>query len=130
MCRNPLLADERARKRKEVADRPPRRNWTPWSRRCLASKRPLRGKDKIGLRIGRDLKSTKMQKHFELTIEDDSFSYRRLEEKIAAGSGAGRVVCGSHEPAEGDAVGGANGGGLQGPVAGGVGVSVDEVGGL
>jgi len=26
---------------------------------------------------------TKMQKHFELTIEDNSFSYRRLDERIA-----------------------------------------------
>ena len=29
------------------------------------------------------LKNTKMQKHFELTIEDNSFSYRRLDEQIA-----------------------------------------------
>ena len=45
--------------------------------------RPLRGKEQIGLRIGRELKNTKMQKHFELTIEDDSFTYRRLDAKIA-----------------------------------------------
>ena len=47
-------------------------------------RQPLRGKEQIGLRIGRELKSTKMQKHFELTIGDDTFSYRRHEEQIAA----------------------------------------------
>lgn len=37
-----------------------------------------------GLLCNRDLKNTKVQKHFALTIEDDSFSYRRLEDQIAA----------------------------------------------
>jgi hypothetical protein len=31
----------------------------------------------------RDEKNTKMQKHFELEIKDDSFSYRRREEQIS-----------------------------------------------
>jgi len=82
VCRNPLLADERARKRKELL-KAAEKKLDAVVKAVSRKKRPLRGKDKIGLRIGRDLKNTKMQKHFELTIEEDSFSYRRLEEKIA-----------------------------------------------
>lgn len=37
----------------------------------------------IGLRVGRDLTRTKMLKHFELTIEDNAFSYRIREDEIA-----------------------------------------------
>jgi transposase len=82
VCRNPLLAEERARKRKEllaVAEKKLQAVVQAVSR----VKQPLRGKARIGLRIGRDLKNTKMGKHFELIIEDDSFSYRRLDEQIA-----------------------------------------------
>lgn len=82
VCRNPLLADERARKRK-VLLAAAEKKLDAVVKAVSREKRPLRGKDKIGLRIGRDLKGTKMQKHFELTIEDDSFSYQRLNEHIA-----------------------------------------------
>ena len=82
VCRNPFLAEERARKRKEllaVAEK----KLAAVVQAVSRARQPLRGKDKIGLRVGRDLKGTKMKKHFELTIEDDSFSYRRLDEQIA-----------------------------------------------
>ena len=82
VCRNPLLADERARKRKELL-KAAEKKLDAVVKAVSRQKRPLRGKDKIGLRVGRDLKSTKMRKHFELTIEDDSFSYQRLDEQIA-----------------------------------------------
>jgi hypothetical protein len=65
------------------------------------SKDPLRGKDKIGLRIGRELKSTKMQKHFELTIKEDSFSYCRKTDQIAAEAALdGLYVVRTSTPAE------------------------------
>jgi transposase len=82
VCRNPLLADERARKRK-VLLAAAEKKLDAAVKAVSREKRPLRGKDKIGLRVGRDLKGTKMQKHFELIIEDDSFSYQRLNEQIA-----------------------------------------------
>jgi transposase len=82
VCRNPLLADERARKRDELLVAAEKK-LDAVVKAVSREKRPLRGKDKIGLRVGRELKSTKMQKHFELSIEDDSFSYRRQEEQIA-----------------------------------------------
>jgi transposase len=82
VCRNPLLAAERARKRKELLAAAEKK-LEAVTKAVSRKQRPLRGKEQIGLRVGRELKSTKMQKHFELTIEDDSFTYRRLEEKIA-----------------------------------------------
>jgi transposase len=82
VCRNPLLADERARKRQELLAAAEKK-LEAVAKAVSRDKQPLRGKDKIGLRIGRELKSTKMQKHFELTIEDNSFSYQRLEEQIS-----------------------------------------------
>ena len=82
VCRNPLLADERARKRDELLAAAEKK-LDAVVQAVSREKRPLRGQDKIGLRVGRDLKNTKMKKHFELTIEDDSFSYKRLDEQIA-----------------------------------------------
>jgi hypothetical protein len=82
VCRNPLLADERARKRKELLAAAEKK-LDAVVKAVSRAKQPLRGKDQIGLRIGRELKSTKMQKHFELKIKDDSFSYQRKHEQIA-----------------------------------------------
>jgi len=83
VCRNPLLAEERARKRNELLAAAEKK-LDAVAQAVSRAQRPLRGKDQIGLRVGRDLKSTKMQKHFELTIEDEAFSYRRREDQIAA----------------------------------------------
>jgi len=83
VCRNPLLAAERARKRNELLAVAEQKLDAVVA--AVGRKRnPLRGREKIGLRIGRELKTTKMQKHFELTIADDSFAYQRREDQIAA----------------------------------------------
>ena len=47
-------------------------------------KRPLRGMDKIVMRVGRARNQYKMGKHFILDFGEDRFDYRRDEEKIAA----------------------------------------------
>ncbi len=81
-CRNPLLADERKRKRKELLEA----TETALDKIVAATRRgrkPLRGRSKIGVRVGRVLGRYKMAKHFILEITDDSFSYRRNEERIA-----------------------------------------------
>jgi transposase len=83
VCRNPLLAEERARKRKELLDMA-QRKLDAIMKAVSRAKQPLRGKERIGLRVGRELKSTKMEKHFDLKIEDNSFSYQRKHEQIAA----------------------------------------------
>lgn len=82
VCRNPLLAEERARKRKELlaATEKKLEDIAAATRRA---KRRLKGKDKIGLRVGKTINKFKMQKHFILEITEDSFSCRRNEEKIA-----------------------------------------------
>jgi hypothetical protein len=83
VCRNPLLAAERARKRAELLAATERQldNIVEATRRA---KNPLSGRAKIGLRVGRVLNRHKVGKHFELTIDDKSFSYRRNETRIAA----------------------------------------------
>jgi transposase len=83
VCRNPLLADERARKRLELLAATERK-LEEIAAATRREKRALRGKDKIALRLGRVLNQYKMAKHFILEIEDEQFSYRRNDEKIAA----------------------------------------------
>ena len=82
-CRNPALAVERARKRLELLAA------TETELAAIAAavereRRPLRGADKIGLRVGKVVNRHKMAKHFELTIRDDHFSFARDTEAIAA----------------------------------------------
>jgi Transposase DDE domain len=82
VCRNPLLAAERARKRTEllIATEQELDKVVAATTRARNS---LSGRDKIGLRVGRVLNRHKVGKHFELTIGDDGFSYRRNEARIA-----------------------------------------------
>ncbi len=83
VCRNPLLADERARKRRELlaATEKKLEEIAAATRR---SRRPLRSKDQIGLRVGKVLNHYKVGKHFQLEIEEQKFAYRRDETRIAA----------------------------------------------
>ena len=80
-CFNPLLAEERARKRPAllVATEKQLEKIALATRR---TRRPLRGKHTIGLRAGRVIDRYKMAKHFELHIEDDSFRYQRKTANI------------------------------------------------
>ncbi len=82
VCRNPLLADERARKREELLQAT-ERELEKVAQAVRRPKRPLRGKEKIALRVGRVINRYKMAKHFVVQIEDDHFSYCRDEAKIA-----------------------------------------------
>jgi transposase len=75
-CFNPLLAEERARKRPDLlaaTEKQLDKIVAATQRR----KRPLRGKQNIGLRAGKILNRYRMGKHFQLRIEDDSFHYER-----------------------------------------------------
>ena len=80
-CFNPLLAEERARKRPELlaATEKQLEKIVAATKRA---KRPLRGKHNIGLRAGKILNRYKMGKHFLLHIEDDSFRYERKTANI------------------------------------------------
>ena len=82
VCRNPLLAAERARKRKDLLQAT-ERLLEPIAAATTREKRRLAGKDKIGLRVGKSIGKYKMAKHFELDIADHSFGYRRNPSSIA-----------------------------------------------
>ncbi len=83
VCRNPLLREERARKRQELLAATEKK----LNEIVAATQRKrnrLKGKDKIGIRVGKVVNKHKMEKHFILEITEASFSYRRNDEKIAA----------------------------------------------
>ena len=83
VCRNPLLAEERARKRKELLAATEKK-LAEIVGATTRPKNPLRGKDLIGLRVGKIINHYKVGKHFVLEIGEDTFAYRRDEEKISA----------------------------------------------
>jgi hypothetical protein len=82
-CRNPALAAERSRKRDELLAAT-EADLAPIAAAVERDRRPLRGADKIGLRVGKVVNRHKMAKHFELTIADDQFSYTRKTDAISA----------------------------------------------
>ena len=82
VCRNPLLAEERARKRQELLQATEKK----LDEIVAATQRPkrrLKGQDQIGLRVGKTINHYKMAKHFIVEITAERFSYRRDTEKIA-----------------------------------------------
>ena len=83
VCRNPLLAEERARKRLELLAA----TEADLAKIVAATQRvrnPLRGEQAIALRVGRVIERFHMAKHIELTITDTAFSWCRRDEAIAA----------------------------------------------
>jgi transposase len=81
VCRNPLLAEERRRKRQDLLQA----TELQLEKIAVATSRKqnrLRGKDLIGLRVGRVLGRYKVGKHFHLTITDSSFTYERRQDSI------------------------------------------------
>jgi transposase len=80
-CFNPLLAEERARKRPNLLAAT-EKQLEKIAAATQRPKRPLRGKQNIGLRAGRILNRYKMGKHFQLRMEEDSFHYERKTANI------------------------------------------------
>lgn len=83
VCRNPALAAERARKRADLLAATAG-ELDKVAAATARERRPLRGKADIGVRVGKVIGRYKMGKHFVCTIGEDSLSYRRDEESIAA----------------------------------------------
>jgi len=82
VCRNPILAHERARKREDLLKATERE----LEKIAQATGRPLRklkGKDKIAFKVGKVVNKFKMAKHFHLSMGEESFSYERKEASIA-----------------------------------------------
>ncbi len=81
-CRNPYLAEERARTREELLQATEEKlaGVVEATRR---QRRPLRGKENIALRVGKVIDKHKVGKHFRLTFSEDGFTYERDERKIS-----------------------------------------------
>jgi transposase len=80
-CRNPLLAEERSRKRNELLEATEKQLKTIVAA-TQRKKRPLRGRKEIGLAVGKILGRYKMGKHFRLFIEEDGFRCERKPDSI------------------------------------------------
>jgi transposase len=80
-CRNPQLAVLRAHKRQDLLAAT-EKNLQQIKERVDAGR--LKGADAIGLRVGKVVNQYKVAKHFELQISDESFSFTRKHEAIAA----------------------------------------------
>lgn len=80
-CRNPLLAEERSRKRNELLEATEKQ-----LKKIVAAtqrkKKPLRGRKEIALAVGKILGRYKMGKHFSLFIEEDGFRCERKQNNI------------------------------------------------
>ena len=83
-CRNPLLAEERARKREELLDATESDLGKIAARVRGGRGKRLKGKDAIGLAVGKVIKKRKVAKHFILDIADDAFTWSRDTGKIEA----------------------------------------------
>src|ERR1700736_6775320 len=82
-CRNPLLADERARKRRALLAATAQ-DLLDVRARVQRPKKPLRGKDKIALAVGAVVNHYKMAKHFTVAITDNDLTFERKLEQIEA----------------------------------------------
>ena len=80
-CRNVLLAEERARKRRQLLAAT-EKDLALIVAATQRLRRPLRGKERMALRVGKALGRRKMGKHFQLEIQDDRFTYCRDEANI------------------------------------------------
>lgn len=81
VCRNPLLAEERRRKRAALLEATEAELEKIRAATARAS-RPLRGQDKIALRVGKVIDRFKVAKHFVLDIAEAHFAFTRNSAQI------------------------------------------------
>jgi transposase len=79
-CRNPELARLRAHKRESLLQATLRELDKV---RGMVSRGKLKGKDVIGVRVGRVIDKYKVAKHVVLEIRDDGFDFRLDQDKVA-----------------------------------------------
>jgi transposase len=83
VCRNPLLARERKRKRQELLEAT-EKHLDKIVAATQRNKQTLKGKENIGIRVGKVIGRYKMGKHYAITITDTEFAYERRQESIDA----------------------------------------------
>ena len=81
VCRNPLVAHDRARKREELLQTTERALLEITAR---VEQGTLTGEAEIGLAVGAVWNRWRVRKHFQLEISDTSFGFERKQEQIAA----------------------------------------------
>ncbi|HEY3651165.1 MAG TPA: IS1634 family transposase [Streptosporangiaceae bacterium] len=82
-CMNPFLEAERARKRESLLAAT-EADLGKIAAACARTRRPLRGTDKIAVRVDRVLSRRKVAKHFTVEITGDSLRYARDQDSITA----------------------------------------------
>jgi hypothetical protein len=81
VCRNPMLAEDRARTRQELIEAT-EKGLNKIVEATTRPKRRLRGTDKIAMRVGAVLNRFKVGKYFRTEIADESFRYCRNADRI------------------------------------------------
>jgi len=81
VCKNPLLAEERRRKRKELVAMTEKELGRISREVARRTRKPL-DEGEIGLKVGKVINHYKVGKHFKLTIEGGVFQWDRDEESI------------------------------------------------
>jgi hypothetical protein len=82
-CMNPFLEAERARTRESLLAAT-EADLAKIAAACTRARAPLRGQDKIAVRVDRVLNRRKVGKHFTTAITGDRFSYARNQDSITA----------------------------------------------
>jgi len=82
-CMNPFGEAERARKRESLLAAT-EADLAKIAAACTRARAPLRGRDKIAVRVDRVLRRRKVARHFTTEITDDSIGYARDQDSIAA----------------------------------------------
>lgn len=100
VCFNPVLAEERRRKRGELLAATEKELQKVARAVARRTRKPM-SRDDIELKVGRVIHRFKMAKHMQLSIEDGRFEWRRDQESIAAEEALdGIYVIRTSEPAE------------------------------
>ncbi len=83
VCRNPLLAEERARKRRElIATAEKRLNEIVAA--CRRKRRPLKSPQRISFLVGKALGPLKVAKYFQWEVTTEGLGYERDQKRIDA----------------------------------------------
>jgi len=81
VCHNPLLEEERGRKRRELLEATEKQLAKIGKQVARRTKKPMKAAE-IGLKVGKLLGRYKMGKHFQYAIGEGTFTWSRREESI------------------------------------------------
>ena len=82
VCRNPLLAEQRRLQREDLL-KATREELDKIVEATHRRRKPLRGKDAIGVKVGKVIDKYKMGKHISYSIEEDGFTYEINQESVS-----------------------------------------------